>query len=92
MRKHCGKIKYFYDFQSLQLKKIISNSFKNWKTKIGWKRKFEKPQKFLPAKLNYDNYSFKEDYFILEAPRKLPGQEFILKAKVLTGMKFGDYI
>ena len=90
MRKHCGKIKYFYDFQSLQLKKIISNSFKNWKTKIGWKRKFEKPQKFLPAKLNYDNYSFKEDYFILEAPRKLPGQEFILKARVLIGKKFGD--
>ena len=29
----------------------------------GCKRKSEKPQKFLPAKLNYDNYSFKEDGF-----------------------------
>ena len=28
--------------------------------------KTENLQRFLPAKLNYDNYSFKEDYFILE--------------------------
>ena len=31
-----------------------------------WKQKPENLQRFLPAKLNYDNYSFKEDYFILE--------------------------
>ena len=80
----------------MELQKIISNSFKTGvfygSYFCGWKQKSEQPQKFLPAKLKYDNYSFKENYFILEAPRKLPGQEFILKGKVLTGMKFGDYI
>lgn len=51
----------------------------------GWKWKYEKLQKFLPAKLNQENFSFKEDDFILEAH-----QEFLLNAKVLTGRKFAD--
>ena len=34
MRKHCGKIKYFYDFQSLQLKKNNFEFLKIGKPKL----------------------------------------------------------